>query len=60
MPYEDVTLPPTSERPLLPEDTKFIIVPIAVIIIVMLLSVLVSVQVQKKGLIIFPVCRFIY
>lgn len=43
MPYKDVTLPPTtSEKPLLPEDTKFIIVPIAVIIIVMLLSVLVS------------------
>lgn len=49
MSYQDITLPSTtSERPLLPEDTKFIIVPIAVIIIVVLLSILVSLNIVEK------------
>lgn len=43
MTYKDNELPPTiSEKPLLSEDTKFIIVPVLVVVIVLLLSILVS------------------
>lgn len=48
MSYQNVTIPPTSEKPLF-EDTVYIIVPIIVLIIVIILAILVSCKLWKNN-----------